>query len=69
MVDKLVNYCEDKLDLKNISLSNEYYYSSISNCLIDAIFSIGIKYSTTKIVIERFCKYINIDEYRKLRSK
>ena len=68
MVDKLVNYCEDKLNLKNVSLSNEYYYSSISNCLIDAIFSIGIKYSTTKIVVERFCQYINIDEFRDFGS-
>lgn len=68
MVNKLISYCDEKLDLKNTHLDNEYYYSCLTNCLIDAVFSIGIKYSTTKNIIINFCKYMNIQEFREFNS-
>lgn len=64
----LANFCIEKLDLRNTKLSNEYYYSSLPLCVIDSVFSIGIRYSTTQNIIERFSNYFNIEQYRNYKS-
>ena len=46
-VDDLVNYSKANLSLGGAKLSDEYYYDSLPLCLIDAIFSIGVRYSST----------------------
>jgi len=60
--------CINKLNLNNAQLSNEYYYSNLPLCIIDAIFSIGIKYTTTQNVVKRFSDYLNINKFRKYGS-
>lgn len=63
-VNKFINYCEEVLDLEKAKLSNEYYYNSITSCVIDAVFSIGITYAQTKKVVERYNEYFNIKMLR-----
>jgi len=63
-IKKVVELCKNKLDLKNGTLGDEYYYSSLPLCVIDAVFSIGVKYSGTQNVINRFCKHVNIQRLR-----
>jgi len=43
-------------------------YSSLPLCVVDAIFSISIKYTTTQNVVQRFSNYLNIDKFRKYGS-
>ncbi len=57
-------YCIEKLDLNNTKLGNEYYYNSLPLCIIDTVFSIGIKYVATQNVVKRFCEYFGIKEFR-----
>lgn len=60
--------CIEKLNLKNAKLGVEYYYSGLPFCIIDAVFSINITYNTTRNVVERFGKFINIDTCRDFGS-
>lgn len=60
-------HCLNKLDIENASLSDEYYYSNISSCVVDAVFSIGIKYSMTRKVVMNFCDFVGINRIDKSR--
>lgn len=62
--ERLVRYCKENLDLKNVELGDEYYYSNLPLCIIDAVFSISIRYTATQNVVERFCKYFKIEKSR-----
>ena len=66
--NEISKYCIEKLDLNNAKLDIGHYYSSLPHCIIDAVFSIGIKYTATRNVVERFSKYLEIDTFRKFKS-
>ena len=53
-VNDLVNYSKTKLSLGGAQLSDEYYYDSLPLCLIDAIFSIGVRYSSTSKTVNNY---------------
>jgi len=61
---KIINFCDKNLQLNNIKLSREFYYSSLPLCVIDAVFSIGIKYSAVINVINRYCYNFSIETER-----
>ena len=63
-VIKFTNYCDNVLDLKNAKLGKEYHYNSITSCVIDAVFSIGISYQQTQKVVERYNEYFKLKEFR-----
>jgi hypothetical protein len=63
-INKIALACKKKLDLENISLGDEYYYNSLPFAVIDAIFSIGVTYSSTKKTVENFANYFNFKLYR-----
>lgn len=46
-------------------LPAEYNYSCLPLCLLDAVFSIGARYSSTRNVVMRYCAKQGIREYRK----
>lgn len=58
-VQLLANYCHKNLDLGHIELGEEYGYMSLPLCVIDAIFSIGVTYTSTRNTVNRFCSYLN----------
>lgn len=62
-IQKFCTYCDDILDLAAASLSNSYYYDSLPQCIIDAVFSIGVKYSSTKNTVKNYCNYFGLREY------
>lgn len=45
------------LPLHSAHLSDEYRYQSLPLCVIDAVFSIGVKYDSTRRVVIRYCEY------------
>lgn len=53
-VNDLVNYSKAKLSLGGGQLSDEYYYDSLPLCLIDATFSIGVRYSSTSKTVNNY---------------
>lgn len=61
--DSLCTACESKLNLASAALSPSYYYDSLPYCIIDAVFSIGAKYTSTQNVVKNYCTYYGLREY------
>ena len=51
-IQRLVTYCRNHLDLTT-ELGAEYSYRHLPLCLVDAIFSIGVRYTSTRKTVER----------------
>lgn len=64
-IKKLSEYCDRVLDLKNSRLGDEYFYQSLPFCIIDAVFSIGVRYEGTRRTVIRYCDYFNFRRIRK----
>jgi len=60
----LANKIENLLDLKTAKLSKSYYYNNLVLCVIDSIFSIGIKYTTVEKIVENFSNHFKISKFR-----
>jgi len=56
------------LPLKTARLADVYYYSSLSLCVLDAVFSIGVRYESTEAVVKRYCQFCNLARIRSDRS-
>ena len=52
--------CLAELSLATAELSREYYYDSLPQCVIDAVFSIGVKYGSTRKTVIKYCEKFNI---------
>lgn len=50
----LANHIED-IGLETVGVSQEYRYAPLPLCVIDAVFSIGVKYTSTQATVARFC--------------
>ena len=50
--------------LENFELSESYFYNGIPLCVIDSIYSIGVRYESVKNVISNFCDHQNIMKHR-----
>lgn len=57
-IEKFVNYCKNNLDLTQKPPQG---YQSVPLSALDAVFSIGIRYTTVCNIIERFCNKIELD--------
>lgn len=54
-IECLCQACEATLNLENAALSPSYYYDSLPQGVIDAVFSIGVKYTSTTNVVKSYC--------------
>jgi hypothetical protein len=50
-------------DKKEFELPLEYHYCHLPLCVIDAVFSIGVRYQSVTNTINRFCNYFKIDKF------
>jgi hypothetical protein len=66
MPERIAKYCEVHLNLQDAELSEEYYYRSLPFCLIDAVYSLAAKYSSTRNAVIHFC---NVEGLQRLRPK
>ena len=66
MPERIAQYCEIHLNLQNAELSEEYYYHSLPFCIIDAVYSLGVRYSSTRKAVIRFC---DVNKLQRLRPK
>jgi hypothetical protein len=56
--------CDRELDLLHAALGHEYFYQSLPLCVIDAVYSIGVRYSGVRNVLTRYCTYFGLQEFR-----
>ncbi len=63
-IQQLIDLCKRNLDLANAKLGEEYYYASLPLCVIDAVFSVGVTYESTRRVVMRFCDEVNRQKKR-----
>ncbi len=61
-------FCKKKLELEHAKLGQEYYYASLPLCVIDAIFSINVKYEAVRNVVSRCTTYLKVAMYRDIKS-
>jgi len=64
---KIAQFCKSRLSLATAQLSDEYYYQSLPLCVIDAVFSIGVNYASTRNVVILFCEYFGTERISKNR--
>lgn len=63
IIDKVTNVCNGLFtDRKNYKLPDEYDYGHLPLCVIDSVFSIGVKYESVQNTVNRFCDYFKIDK-------
>ncbi len=64
LIHDVAVFCNEKVALNVPILSTSYYYQSLPICVVDAVFSIGVRYAGVIKVVERFCGHENISTYR-----
>jgi hypothetical protein len=55
-LDRLIAAIRSNIDLQALSLPEEYFYASLPLCVIDAVFSIGVTYTSTQATVRRWCE-------------
>lgn len=68
MPDRIAQYCRVHLNLQNAQLSEEYYYRSLPFCIIDAVYSLAARYSSTRNTVIRFCNAEGLQRLRRQGS-
>ena len=76
-ISNFITYCETELNLHQKLViekktdPNETFYKSLPLCIIDAVFSIGVKYTSVMKAEENFISYfnLNIDRTYPLKNK
>lgn len=57
--------CNTELTLHTAKLGDEYYYNSLPLCVIDAVYSIGVRYTSTRNTVIRYCNNTHIHRLSK----
>lgn len=68
-LQKIVDFLETEFDLENVELPDEYYYTCLPLCLLDAVFSIGVTYSSTRNTVRRYCDKYGISCYDRTKRE
>lgn len=55
-IDELAELVAANVGVYEVSLPPEYFYKSLPLAIIDAVFSIGVKYTSTANTVRRFCE-------------
>lgn len=61
-VKQLADYCRAKLPLAEIEVSSGAAYPNLPLCIIDTIYSINVRYTSTQNTVNRFIEYFSIPE-------
>lgn len=59
-IETLAAACRSALNLERAELGNEYGYRSVALCVIDAVWSIGVRYGGVQNVITRYCDHCGL---------
>jgi len=67
-VSKLADHIEQS-DLEASTLAAEYRYASLPLCVVDAVFSIGVRYTSTQKVVANVCDYTGWNRFAASRNE
>lgn len=67
-IDLIVVHVDRVLTLDSACLGSEYYYKSLPLCIVDAVYSIGVRYEGVKNVVDRYCARFNLQRTRTTKS-
>jgi hypothetical protein len=65
---KVAERARQTLSLNGKILPDEYFYQSVPICVIDAVYSIGVRYGQVQNVVDRYCRYFNLKKTRDNRN-
>ena len=68
-LQKVVERIRDNIDLSESFLSDEYYYNSLTLCIIDSVFSIGVNYRSVQNTVRKYCNYYGLKIFRNREGK
>ncbi len=68
MPERIAEYCKNNLSLQDAKLGEEYFYLSLPFCIIDAVYSLAARYSSTRNVVIRFCNIEGLQRLKLVRS-
>lgn len=57
---RIAEYSGEILNLKQAKLPDEYYYTSVTQCVVDSVFSIGVRYEGVRNTVTRFSTYLGL---------
>lgn len=63
-VAKVIERIKSDIDLSESILGDEYYYNSLTFCIIDAVFSIGVNYIAVQNTVRKYCNYYDLKIFR-----
>jgi hypothetical protein len=66
--EAVARFCLKSLDLRRTTLPDAYFYACLSLCVIDAVFSIGVRYEGVRNVVQRYCEIAGFDRHRTTTS-
>lgn len=69
IINLVTKYCIDNIDFESSGHGWEYYYASLPLCVVDSVFSIGVRYEGVANSIERLCTYYKIQLRAKRKHK
>jgi hypothetical protein len=61
-IEDLANYCKTVLKLDKAGLGVEYGYNCLPLCVIDAVWSIGVRYTGVQNVVSRYRTHFGLHE-------
>ena len=62
--EKLLGLIRREIELEQATLPEEYYYQSLPLCVIDAVFSIGVKYESVRNTVSKYCDHFGLKRQR-----
>ena len=63
-INLIAAHADSVLTLDSASLGGEYYYQSLPLCIIDAVYSIGVRYEGVKNLVGRYCAQFDLQRTR-----
>lgn len=64
IISKIADFTKNNIKIENYKLDPEFYYQSLPFCVIDSVYSIGVKYEIVKKTVKNFCDYNNLTVFR-----
>lgn len=63
-IRKVADFCKAKMELETQNVVSEFNYASTPLCVVDSVFSIGVRYESVTNVIGNICRHFNLKKYR-----
>ena len=63
-IEQISKKIKDDIDLQNAYLSNSYFYNSLTFCVIDSVFSIGVRYSSVLNTVNNYAEFFKLKKHR-----